>query len=62
MSKTDPDEAYIPRAKANDPDPEESCIARRLPRRREAIELPKTPVSSDESCSESAQSSNNESL
>ena len=61
MSKTDPDEAYTPRAKENDPDPHESCIARRFSTRKGAIEFPKTPVPSDESFSGSVQSSNDES-
>ena len=53
MSKTDPDEAYIPGAKINNRDPDESCIVKSLSRRRGATELPKTPVPSDKSSSES---------
>ena len=59
--KTDSEEPYIPRVKINNPDPDESCIARRLSRRRGATELLKITVPGDESSSESAQSSNDES-
>ena len=41
--KTDSDEPYIPWVKINNPDPDESCIARRLFRRRGEIEPSKLP-------------------